>query len=141
MDNPFSFELTKFICSFNGLLYLHKLVGYALEIVSVAEVRRKLLKLVSSYLFLAPNTGMEAEDATPTNLFLFSDKLVEHESTFKYVFRGEFEVSGSLAEEVGKTTSPIELVSVTEIELEVEWTEFAFRTALLEDSEEMCTTS
>ena len=64
-------------------------MGYALYIVAVAEVRRKLLKLVCSDLFLASNTIMEAEEATPIDLLLFSYKLVEHESEFKYVFRGE----------------------------------------------------
>ena len=37
----------------------------ALNIVAVTEFIRKVLKLVSSDLFLAYNTVMEAEDATP----------------------------------------------------------------------------
>ena len=73
-----SFELTKLVCSFKRILWLHKLVGYALEIVAVSEVRTKLLKLVSSDLFLAPNTGMEAEDAYKIDFLLFSGKRVEH---------------------------------------------------------------
>ena len=96
--------------------------------------------MVCSDLFLASNTGIKAEDATPIDFFLFSDKLVEHESAFNSVFRGELEVAGSLAEEVDKTPSPLELVSVIDLELEVEWTEFAFRTVIFEDSECMCTT-
>ena len=47
-----------------------------MDIVVVVEFRRKPLKLVSSYLFLESNTGMDAEDATPIDLFLFSNKLV-----------------------------------------------------------------
>ena len=86
-----------------------------MEIAALAEVRRKLLKLVSSKLSLASNTGMEAEDATPIYLFLFNGKVVEHESAFNSVFRVGSEVAGSLAEEVDKTPSPLELVSVIEL--------------------------
>ena len=39
MDDPFSFELTKFIYPFKRLLWLNKLVGDALESVAVVEVR------------------------------------------------------------------------------------------------------
>jgi len=64
MDDPFSFESTKFKCSFRRLLYLHKLVGDALDSVVVAEFRMSLLKLVSSDLFRGSNKGVDAEDAT-----------------------------------------------------------------------------
>ena len=74
------------------------------------------------------------------SIFLFSEKLVEHELKLNYVFRGEFEVSGSLAEEVDKITSPLELVYVIDLKLEVGWTESAFRTVIIEDCEDMCTT-
>ena len=40
---------------------------------------------------------MDTEDATQIDLLLFSDKLVERESALNYVFRGELEVTGSLA--------------------------------------------
>ena len=40
-----------------------------------------------------------------------------------------------------KNPSQLELVSMIEIELEVEWTELSFRNVLFEDSEDMCTTS
>ena len=59
-----------------------------LDIVALEEVRSKLLKFVTSDLFLASNTGMEAEDTTPIDLFLFSDKLVKNESAFNSVIRG-----------------------------------------------------
>ena len=83
---------------------------------------------------------MDSEDAPQINLFLVSGKLVEHKSEFKSVFRGYFEVAGSLAEEIYNTPLPLEFVSVIDLKLEVEWTEFTFRTVLLEDSEYMCTT-
>jgi hypothetical protein len=118
-------------------------VGDALNSVVVAEFKMSLLKLVSSDLFRGSNKGVDAEDATPIDLFLFSDKLVEQEALFGSMFGGELEVEGSLAEEVDKTPSPLELVTVIELELEleVEWIEFAFRTVLTEDSEDsLCTT-
>jgi hypothetical protein len=124
MDDPFSFESTKFKCSFRRLLYLHKLVGDALDSVVVAEFRMSLLKLVSSDLFRGSNKGVDAEDATtPIDLFLFSDKLVEQEVSFNSMFGGELEVEGSLADDENETPPPIELVSIVELELEleVEW--------------------
>jgi hypothetical protein len=68
---------------------------------------------------------------------------VELEAAFSSVFGGEFKVEGSHGDDVDKTPSPIELVSIIELvlEFEVEWIEFAFRTVLLEDSKGMCTTS
>ena len=38
-DNSFSFGSTKFICFFRRLSYLHKLVGYAFYMVSVAYLK------------------------------------------------------------------------------------------------------
>jgi hypothetical protein len=113
-----------------------------LDSVVVAEFRMSLLKLVSSDLFRGSNKGVDAEDATPNDLFLSSDKLVEQEASFGSMFGGELEVEGSLADEVDKTTSPLELVSIIdlklelELELEVEWIELAFRTVHLIDSED-----
>jgi len=114
-----------------------------LDSVVLAEFRISLLKLVSSDLFRGSNKGVDAEDATTIDLFLFSDKLVEHEASFGSIFGGELEVEGSLAEEVDKTSSPLELISVRkfELELEHEWIEFAFRTVLLEDSTGVVKTS
>ena len=140
MDYPFSFESNKFVYSFKRLFQLHKLVGDALDIVAILEVIRKLLKLVSSDLLLAYNTGMGAEDSISIDLFLFSDKLVEHELAFNSVFREEAKVAGSLTQEVDKNPSLLEWKSVIELELDVEWKRFAFRNVLLEDSKDMCTT-
>eukprot|EP00978_Attheya_sp_CCMP212_P030076 scaffold109456_cov58-Attheya_sp.AAC.2 len=76
----------------------------------------KLLNLVSSDLFRGSNNGVEAEDATPIDLFLFSDKLVEHEAAFNSVSGGEFEVAGSRGDDVDETPSPLKLVSIRELE-------------------------
>ena len=67
MDDPLSFESTKFKCSFRRLLYLHKLVGDALDSVVVAEFRMSLLKLVSSDLFRGSNKGVDAEERCYSN--------------------------------------------------------------------------
>jgi hypothetical protein len=98
-------------------------VGDALDSVVVAEFRMSLLKLVSSDLFRGSNKGVDAEDATPNDLFLSSDKLVEQEASFGSMFGGELEVEGSLADDENETPPPIELVSIVELELEleVEW--------------------
>ena len=87
-----------------------------MDIVEFAEVIMELLNCFSSVLLLVSNKGVEAENAPPIDLSLFSEKLVKQEAELNYVFGGDFEETGSPAEDVEETPSPLELVSVHDIE-------------------------
>ena len=82
-------------------------MGYALDIVSVAGVRMKLLNLFIYDLLLGSNKGVEIEVPPPIYLLLFSEKLVEQEAGFNSMFGGDLKEPGSISKDVEKNPSPL----------------------------------